>query len=158
MIMVRAALLAFAVVAACSVAIAAAAPARSESVLVGTLKQCHSAFDCKTTDLQLARVTGEGVVKKLGIIYRGIPDAQRLSTTVVAAGSAASGIFMVLVTSPVELNTTAVVLRIAADALSFTVVASKAIPYINATAISFDEPATCACGRPDPILPAVSFQ
>ncbi len=59
------------------------APARSECVLVGTLKifkQCHSVFDCKTTDLQLVRATGEGVVKKLGVIYRGIPDAQRLST------------------------------------------------------------------------------
>jgi hypothetical protein len=154
MSMVRAVLLAFALVAACTSSIAAAAvpaPARSESVLVGTLKQCHSVFDCKTTDLQLARVTGEGVVKKLGIIYRGIPDAQRLSTTVIAAGSAASGLYMVLVTSPVDLNTTAVVLHVAADALSFSVAASKAMPYINATAISFDEPAACVCERP-PLL------
>lgn len=135
-------LVALALVAAC--AVSAAAPARSESVLVGTLKQCHSVFDCKTTDLQLVRVTGEGVVKKLGIIYRGIPDAQRLSTTVVAAGSAASGIYMVLVTSPVDLNTTAVVLRVAADAQSFSVAASKAVPYINATSISFDESASFA--------------
>jgi hypothetical protein len=140
-------LVALALVAAC--AVSAAAPARSESVLVGTLKQCHSVFDCKTTDLQLVRVTGEGVVKKLGIIYRGIPDAQRLSTTVVAAGSAASGIYMVLVTSPVDLNTTAVVLRVAADAQSFSVAASKAVPYINATSISFDESASFACAHPD---------
>jgi hypothetical protein len=59
-------------------------------------------------DLQLARVTGEGVVRNLGIIYRGIPDAQR----------------------PVDLNTTAVVLLVAAEALSFTVAANKAMPRI----------------------------
>jgi hypothetical protein len=51
----------------------------------------------------------------------------------------------------VDLNTTAVVLHVAADALSFTVAASKAMPYINATAISFDEPAACVCERP-PLL------
>ena len=66
----------------------------------------------------------------MGIIYRGIPDAQRLSTTVIAAGSAASGLYMVLVTSPVDLNTTAVVLLVAAEALSFTVAANKAMPRI----------------------------
>ncbi len=135
-------LIALALVAAA--AAAAAAPARSSAVLVGTLKQCHSAFDCKTSDLQFVRVTGEGVVKKLGVIYTGIPDAERLSTTVVAAGSAASGIFIVLVTSPVSLNTTAVVLHIAADASSYTVAASKAVPYINATAISLDLAESCA--------------
>ncbi len=126
------------------VAAAAAAPARSTAVLVGTLKQCHSPFDCKTSDLQFVRVTGEGVVKKLGVIYRGIPDAERLSTTVVAAGSAASGLFIVLVTSPISLNTTAVVLHVAADASSYTVAASKAVPYINSTAISLDLAESCA--------------
>jgi hypothetical protein len=104
-------------------------PLLSSTVLLGTLKQCHSIFDCKTTVLQFVRVTGEGVVKKLGVICSGIPDAQVLSTTVVAAGSAASGIYMLLVTSPFQLNTTAVVLLVAADAMSFTIAASKSLPY-----------------------------
>ncbi len=144
--MARAAFYALALVAACalSASSAAFAPAHSDSVLVGTLAQCHSLFDCKTTDLQFVRVTGAGSVKKLGVIYWGIPDAQRLSTTVVAAGSAASGIYVVLITSPVELNTTAVVLRVAADASSFTIAASKSVPYINSTSISIDDAESCA--------------
>jgi hypothetical protein len=145
MFIARLALVALALITAC--AVCTAAPAHSQSVLVATLKQCRSAFDCKTTDLQLVRVTGEGVVKKLGIIYRGIPDAQRMSTTVIAAGSAASGIYMILVTSAVDLNTTAIVLRVAADASSFTVAAIKSVPYINATSISLDESASFACVR-----------
>jgi hypothetical protein len=139
--MARAAFYALALVAACAIsaATAAVAPTHSDSVLVGTLAQCHSIFDCKTTDLQFVRVTGAGVVKKLGVIYRGIPDAQRLSTTVVAAGSAAKGIYIVLITSPVQLTTTAVVLHVAADASSFTIAASKSVPYINSTSITIDD-------------------
>lgn len=131
-----------ALVAACAI-FASAAP-DSSTVLLGMLKQCHSIFDCKTSDLQFVRVTGEGVMKKLGVIYSGIPDAQVLSTTVVATGSAASGIYMLLVTSPVQLNTTAVVIRVAADAMSFTIAASKSLPYINATSLSLDETESCA--------------
>ena len=127
-----------------SAAAASPAPARSRAVLRGTLKVCHSIIDCKTSDLQLVRVTGAGTVKKLGIIYSGIPDAQRLSTTIVTAGSAATGIFIVLITSPVDLNTTAVVLRVPADASSFTIAASKTVPYINSTSLSYDLAASCA--------------
>jgi len=142
--MVNLAVLSLALIAACAMSAAAAAPARSGAVLLGTLKVCHSIIDCKTSDLQLVRVNGGGVVKTLGIIYTGIPDAQRLSTTVVAAGSAATGLCIVLITSPVDLNTTAVVLRVAADASSFTIAASKSVPYINSTHLSYDEAASCA--------------
>ncbi len=145
--MMRVAFITLALVAAFAAA-ATAAPARSSAVLLGTLKECHSAFDCKTSDLQFVRVTGEGVVKKLGVIYTGIPDAKRLSTTVVAAGSAASGMYMVLITSPVDLNTTAVVLRVASDGLSFTVAVSKAVPYINATSVTLHDTESCACVPP----------
>ena len=147
-------LVTLALVAACAM-FASAAP-HSSTVLLGTLKQCHSIFDCKTSDLQFVRVTGVGVVKKLGVIYSGIPDAQLLSTTVVAAGSATSGIYMLLVTSPVQLNTTAVVLRVAADAMSFTIAASKSLPYINATSVSLDETESCAY-RPLILQPAFNL-
>jgi hypothetical protein len=170
-----------------SAAVDSTAPAK-EAVLVGTLTQCHSVFDCKSSDLQLVRVTSAGVVKKLGVIYTGIPDAQRLSTTVVAAGSASTGIYMVcchistllfsssvttseifvmrealayfyrqvLVTSAVDLNTTAIVLRVSADALSFTVAASKSLPYINSTSLSLDQAASCVFVSPPVALLGIS--
>jgi hypothetical protein len=49
-----------------------------------------------------------------------------------------------LAMNTLELNTTAVVLRVAADAASFTIAASKSVPYINSTSITIDDAESCA--------------